>query len=57
VTSRVMAVECIDGIPSSLLRMHGPKNKTPLVVFGGFFYIYFAHTTGWPLLNDRKSVV
>jgi hypothetical protein len=30
------------------------NNKSPFVVFDGFFYIYFAHTMGWPLLNMQQ---
>jgi hypothetical protein len=29
-------------------------NKSPFVVFDGFFCIYFAHTTGWPLLKISR---
>jgi hypothetical protein len=31
------------------------NNKSHFVVFDGFFYIYFAHTTGWPLLKISQQ--
>jgi hypothetical protein len=31
------------------------NNKSPFVVSEGFVYMYFAHTTGWPLLSNMFS--